>query len=142
MQTVYRYWAGLVFLAVVVQVGFAGFGAFGVANDVADGKSVNEDRFDDLWGLHTGWGYLVLLGALVLLAIAATARVGKRRVLHTAGLFGLVVVQILLAWFGEEVPAIGALHPLNAFLVLGMSAWLAMTAWRGEAAIARPPHAV
>jgi hypothetical protein len=131
VQTVYRYWAGLVFLAVVVQVAFAGFGAFGVANDVADGKSVNEDRFDDLWGLHTGWGYLVLLFALVLLVIAAAARLGKRRVLHTVGLFGLVIVQILLAWFGEEVPAIGALHPLNAFLVLGASGSLAMAAWRG-----------
>ncbi len=142
MQTVYRYWALLVFLAVVVQVAFAGFGAFGVANDVADGKSVNEDRFDDLWGLHTGWGYAVLLGALVLLVLALIARLGKRRVLRTLGLLGLVVVQVLLAWFGEEVPVIGTLHPVNAFLILGFSGWLAMTAWRGEPTLARPPGAV
>ncbi len=105
MQTVYRYWALLVFLAVVVQVAFAGFGAFGVANDVADGKS-------------------------------------KQRVLRTLGLLGLVIVQVLLAWFGEEIPVIGALHPVNAFLIFGFSGWLAMTAWRGEPTLARPPGAV
>ena len=131
MQTVYRYWVTIIFLAVVLQVAFAGFGAFSVANDV-DGGTVGEDRFDDVWGLHTGFGYLVFLGALVLVVIALLARLGKRRVLHTVGLLGLVVLQILLAWFGEEVPVIGMLHPLNAFVIFALSGWLTRTAWRGE----------
>ena len=34
MAAVYKYLAGLVFLAVIVQIGFAGYGAFSVAKDV------------------------------------------------------------------------------------------------------------
>ena len=43
MRAAYRYWSWLVFLAVVLQVGFAGYGAFSVVNDVDDAGSVDED---------------------------------------------------------------------------------------------------
>ena len=32
MQTVYKWWAGVILGAVVLQIGFAGYGAFYVAN--------------------------------------------------------------------------------------------------------------
>ena len=137
MQTVYRYWAALVFLAVLLQVAFAGYGAFSVANDVDDGGSVNEDRFEDVWGLHASWGYIVILGALILLVIALIARLGKRRVLHTAGLFGLLVLQWILAMIGFDVPGIGALHPVNALFIFAMSGWLAATSWRAARTLGR-----
>jgi hypothetical protein len=48
-------------------------------------------------------------------------------------------LQILLAWFGYDVPLIGALHPLNAFLILGAVAALTMREWRGDRmAMGRP----
>ena len=31
-----------------------------------------------------------------------------------------MIVQIVLAWIGVEVPAVGALHPINAFIILGL----------------------
>jgi Family of unknown function (DUF6220) len=131
VQTAYRYWVTIIFIAVIVQVSFAGYGAFSVANDVDEG-TVGEDRFEDVFGLHAGLGYPILLAALILLVIALIARLGKRRVWHTAGLFGLLVLQVLLAWFGFEVPAIGALHPVNALAIFTLSGWLARTAWRGD----------
>jgi hypothetical protein len=135
VQTVYRYWVTIVFLAVIVQVAFAGYGAFSVADDVSGDGTVNEDRFEDDFGLHAGLGYLVLLAVLVLLVIALAGRVGKRRVLHTLGLFGLLIVQVLLAWFGFEIPVIGALHPVNALAIFALSGWLTGTAWRGEPSV-------
>ncbi len=78
-----------------------------------------------------------MLAGLLLVLIALGARRGRRGVLHTAGLFGLLVVQVLLAWFGFEVPAIGFFHPVNALLVFALSGWLAATAWRGEDAPGR-----
>ena len=143
MQAVYRIWAAIVFLAIVVQVGFAGYGAFDVAKNV-ENATVNEDQFIDSFNLHAGFGYLVILSGLVFVLIALAARVGRRRVGLVAGLFGLLIVQMLLAWFGFEVPVIGFFHPVNALVLFAYSGWLAWTAWRGERltpAPAPPPAA-
>jgi hypothetical protein len=147
VRAIFRYWLWLLLALVVLQIAFAGFGAFDVAEKVASaGASVDEESVDDSWGLHIGFGYLILLGALVAFVLALVARVGRQRVLHSLGIFGLVILQILLAWFGSEVPIIGALHPLNAFLILGAVAALAMREQRGDmvatAAAPQPPPAV
>ena len=144
MEAVYRVWAAIVAAAVVIQIGFAGYGAFYVANKVDDAP-VNDDTFMDGWGLHAGFGYLVILLALVFVLIALAARVGRPRVLRTLGLFGLIVLQMLLAWFGFEFPFIGVFHPINAFLILGLSGSIAYEAWRGRSrveAVAPEPEAV
>jgi hypothetical protein len=135
VKAVYRYWAWIVFLAVCLQVGFAGYGAFFVANAVDD-NPVNEDKFEDGFGLHIGFGYLVVLLVLIFLVFAFAARVGKRRIIKNAVLFGLLILQVLLAWFGSAVPAIGFFHPLNAFVILGLSGSMAWTYWRTTAASA------
>jgi hypothetical protein len=134
VQAVYRVWSLIVVAAVLLQIGFAGYGAFYVANKVDD-NPVNENTFEDGWGLHAGFGYLVVLLGLVFLLIALGARVGKPRTLRVLGLFGLMILQVLLAWFGFEIPFIGVFHPINAFLILGLSGSLAYQAWRGPAAV-------
>ncbi len=127
MTAVYKYLAGLVFLAVIVQIGFAGYGAFAVAKDT-DGGTVNEDRFEDVFGLHAGFGYLVVLLGLILLVVSLIAR---HRVKHTLILLGLLVLQVILAWIGFEVPWIGFFHPINAMAIAGLSGFIAMTEFRG-----------
>jgi hypothetical protein len=42
----------------------------------------------------------------------------------------LVFVQIVLALAGGSVPAVGALHPLNALLIVGFTGYLAREAYR------------
>jgi Family of unknown function (DUF6220) len=147
VRAIFRYWLWLLLVLVVLQIAFAGLGAFDVVEKAAsEGASVDEESIDDSWGLHIGFGYLVLLGSLIAFVLALVARVGRQRVLHSLGIFGLMIVQILLAWFGSEVPIIGTLHPLNAFLILGAVAALAMREQRGElvatAAAPQPPPAV
>jgi hypothetical protein len=129
VKAVYRYWAWIVFAAVCLQIGFAGYGAFFVANAVDD-NPVNEDKFEDGFGLHIGFGYLVVLLVLIYLLIAFGARVGKQRIIRNAVLFGLLILQVLLAWFGGAVPAIGFFHPLNALVIAGLSGSMAWTFWR------------
>lgn len=131
LRTVYRYWISIVALAVVAQIAFAGYGAFYSAHKVAD-ATINEDTFDEGWGLHVGFGYLVFLMTLVAVVLALLARPGKRTVLMTVGALALVIVQIVLAWIGEEVPAVGALHPINAFIILGLVGTLAGGEWRAK----------
>jgi hypothetical protein len=129
MTTVYRWWSWLVPLAIVVQVAFAGFGAFDIANKVEDG-TVDEDSFQDSWDPHAGFGYLVVLTGLILLVIALIARPGRRRVWRAAIIAGLLVVQVVLAWIGEGVPALGFLHPVNALVLFALTGWNAWEAWR------------
>ena len=130
MSAVYKYLAGVIFLAVLVQIGFAGYGAFSVAGDV-DGGVVDEDRFEDVFGLHLGFGYLVILLGLILLVVAL---IGRHRIKHSAILFGLLILQMILAWIGYEVAWIGFLHPVNAILIAGLTGMLAMAEWRGDRA--------
>jgi hypothetical protein len=132
VEAVYRVWAAIVAAAVLLQIGFAGYGAFFVASKVDD-NPVNQDTFDDGWGMHLGFGYLVVLLGLLFLLVALGARVGRQRTLRVLGLFGLMILQVLLAWFGEAAPFIGVLHPINAFLILGLSASIAYQAWRAPA---------
>ena len=136
LQPVYRFWAWLVFAAIILQVGFSGYGAFYVAHKVDKG-TVDENKFEDGFGLHAGFGYLVVLLGLILLVLALAGRVRGRRLGMTGLLFGLLIVQVLLAWFGFDVPVIGFFHPINALALFALSGWLA-TSNRRAAPVERP----
>jgi hypothetical protein len=132
LRTVYRCWSWLVFAAVVLQVGFAGYGAFYAASKVDD-NPINEDKFNDGFGLHTGFGYLIILLGLILLVLALAGRVRGRQLKLTGLLAGLFIVQLLLAWFGYEAPVIGFFHPVNALIIFALTGYLASTEWRAAA---------
>lgn len=140
LRTIYRYWSALLFLAVLVQIGAAGYGAFHAA-DKADPGPLSEDSFSSGFDVHNGLGYTIFLGTLVLLLLALGARLGRRRILMTLMAPVLLIVQILLAWGGEAVPAIGIFHPLNAFLIAGLTGRLAYEAWWGTPSAAPPASA-
>ena len=147
-RTIFRYWLWLMLIAVVVQIGFAGIGAFEAA-DKATAGSVDEDAFYDSFVLHAALGSFLVLGGLLTFLLALAARVGRQRVLHTLGLFVLLVAQMILGWSGQELPVVlGFLHPINALILLGGFATLTMREWRAETmgrptgtAMAPPPSA-
>jgi hypothetical protein len=130
LRTIHRYWLALLTLAIVVQVGAAGYGAF-YAADKADPGPMTTKQFDHGFSFHSGFGYFIFLGGIVLLLLALGARLGKRAVLRNLGVPVLLAVQIVLAWIGSGTPAVGVLHPINAFLILGLVGSLAYEAWRG-----------
>jgi hypothetical protein len=126
MRTIYWAWAWLLFAAIIVQVGLAGYGAFYAANKLDDeGATIDEDVYFDGFGLHAGVGYLVILLGLVFLVIGLIAGIGRWRLGRHGLLFGLLVLQVLLAWFGFEAPVIGFFHPVNALLLFVLAGWVA-----------------
>jgi hypothetical protein len=133
VRAVYRWWSVLLFVLIVVQVGFAGYGAFYAANKLeAAGSTIDEDTFADGFGLHAGFGYLVILAGLIFLVIGLIAGIGRWRLGNHGLLAGLLILQLFLAWFGFEVPAVfGFLHPVNALLLFALSGALAWSEWRG-----------
>jgi heme A synthase len=132
MATVYRWWAAILTLAVVVQIGFAGYGAFNSAEKIEDNDSISKKAFEDGWDPHTGFGYIVFLGAVLLFLIALASRPGRRGVLWALAVPLLVILQIVLAWIGESVGWLGFLHPINAFVILGVLGSLTGRLWRGR----------
>jgi heme A synthase len=132
---IYRIWATILTAAVVLQIFFAGYGAFDTADKVSNG-TVDENSFEDSFGLHIGFGYLIFLGTLVFLLISFGTR-DRRRIYRALGVVGLLILQILLAWTGSGVPYVfGGLHPLNAFVILGFLASITYREWKGRAATA------
>jgi hypothetical protein len=132
LRTIHRSWLALLSLAIVVQIGAAGYGAF-YAADNADPGPLTTKQFDHGFSFHAGFGYFIFLGGVVLFLLALAARLGKRPVLMNLAVPVLLFAQILLAWAGAGTPAVGTLHPLNAFLILGLVGSLTYEAWRGGA---------
>jgi hypothetical protein len=145
LRAIYRYWLTLLFAAVVAQIAAAAYGGFYAAQKLGDqtgsdeNKRINEKVFDHGFGFHNGFGYLIFLGAVVLLLLALAGRLGKRGVLFSLAVPVAVAVQIVLAWASESVHGIGILHGLNALVVFGLTGYLTGQQWRaGRAATAAP----
>jgi hypothetical protein len=133
---IYRYWITLLFLAVVAQIAGAAYGGFYAAQKLGDQKGpdeqrlINEKVFDHGFAFHVALGYLIFLGAVVLLLLALAARLGKRRVLFALAVPIAVAVQIVLAWASESAHGVGILHGINALVVFGLTGYLSGEAWR------------
>jgi hypothetical protein len=139
-RTLYKYWVTILTAAVVLQIFLAGAGAFDTADKV-DGGTVNEDSFEDSFGPHIGLGYLIFLGTLVLLLLSFGTR-SRQRILRAVASVVLLIIQILLALTGAAVPfLLGGLHPVNAFIILGLLGWTSYLAWKGRLDDAAPAEA-
>ena len=138
MNTLYRWWASLLFVMIILQVGFAGYGAFYAANkiDNNDPKAITEHGFDHGFAPHIVFGYIVVLAGLLFLVIGAIAGVGRWRLGKHGAIAGLLILQVLLAWFGFAVPGIGFFHPVNAFVIFALTGSVAYSSWR-EAKLAQ-----
>ena len=131
MRTFYAVWSWILFALIIVQVGLSGYGAFYAANKLQDeGSTIDEDAFFEGFGAHAAVGYIVILAGLIFLVIGLIAGFGRWRLGMHGTLFGLLIVQLLLAWFGYEAPVIGFLHPVNALLIFALAGNLAWREWR------------
>ncbi len=131
VRAVYKYWAALVFVGVLVQVGAAGYGAFYVSNKLQDkGDHIDHSQFDHAWNFHGIFGTIVVGAMLILLVLGLVARFGKPAIYLPLALAVAGVVQIFLAGLGTSVPGLGFLHPINALLIFTLSGLIAHRAWR------------
>ncbi|GAA1135211.1 hypothetical protein GCM10009630_37490 [Kribbella jejuensis] len=122
MRATYRVLAGLVAVSVVLQAMFIAWGFFTVGKDV-DGGAVFDKNSSDPAGLalHGIFGSSVIpLLALLLLIVSFFAKVdgGVKWALYV---FGLVVLQIALAFASFAAPIVGALHGANALALMAVA---------------------
>ncbi len=122
MKQTYRVLAGLVALGVLVQAAAIAFGWFGALHEVDNGLVIDKN-YDGNVGhaVHGIDGQIVIpvIGlALLIVSFFAFRSVPKAR--QWAGIvFGLIVLQVVLAFLGFIVPVFGALHGINALVILG-----------------------
>jgi hypothetical protein len=131
MRTLYWAWSWVLFAAIVVQVGLAGYGAFDAAGNLDDeGSTLAEDVFHDGFVPHLALGYLILLAGLIFLLIGLVAGIGRWRLGMHGTIFGLLILQVFLAWFGYSAAVIGFFHPVNALVLTLLSGWVAWSEWQ------------
>ena len=87
--------------------------------------------FDDpaRFATHRDMGFALSGVALVTIVTAALARAGRGPIAVAVVAFLLFFVQSILVAFRTSTPAIAALHPVNGFLILLLSLWIARDAW-------------
>jgi hypothetical protein len=119
----YGYLAAFFVLGVLFQVYLAGVGVFGInARKVANASSLDP---------HRAWGSVLMLLAIILLILALAAWRSVAVVLSTLLLAVLVTVaQIGLAAAGDSNKWLGGAHALDGMIILLLSLWLAIAAWR------------
>lgn len=142
-QAVYRVWVAILTAAVVVQIFFAGYGAFDDVHKLdKDGSTIDQDSFNHSFDPHIALGYFIWIGGVIFLLISFGTK-DRSRIYRALGVFGLLTLQVLLAWIGYGVPYVaGGLHPVNAFIILGFLASITYREWRGKrSAVAEPAAA-
>jgi hypothetical protein len=134
MRTAFRIIASLLSLAVIVQVGMAGYGAYNALDKADDAGSVTKKTIENGFDPHGIFGIVVLALMVVLVLVALFARTHMR----TASiLLGLGIVQMLFAIAAESAAWVGFFHGVNALAIAGIAGSLAGNEWR-EARLASP----
>jgi hypothetical protein len=139
MRDAFKYLTSLLFVAVVVQVALAGYGAFNATSKADDDTSVAGKTITDGFNAHAVVGTVIVAIMIVLVLVAVIGRLGSPWAQWSSGLLVLGIAQMLLAWLGDAVPALGFLHAVNALAIYAVAAMLAHRAWvRREAAPPAP----
>ena len=122
MKQTYRVVSGLVALGVLVQASAIAFGWFGAIHEL-DSGTVIDKNYDGNAGhmIHglNGMYVMPLLGLILLIVsfFAAKQVPGARK--WGGIVFGLIVLQIVLAFVAFGAPVVGALHGINALAIFG-----------------------
>jgi hypothetical protein len=123
MKTAYRVLAGLIAISVVIQAAAIGLAWFIVLNEVNAGAVYDESsEFNAGHLTHSIMAIVIVVLGLALLIVSFFTKVSGavRRALIV---FGLIVLQWVLAIVAFSMPAVGALHGINALALAGAAGW-------------------
>jgi len=120
---IYRVLIALIAVACVVQIFLAGRGVFGIhgAASLDDQHSLNA---------HRDLGEIIGIAAIVVF-VCALVMWNKRLILWTF-ILALLAEIVQHATATPKHPWVGGLHPVSGVAILGISAYLAHSAWAGK----------
>jgi len=124
MRGTYVVLTRLIALGVVLQASFIALAWFLVIDDADNGKPfVGDDSWNIGHILHSIGGMVIPLLTLVLFIISFFAKSIPGAVKWAGFVFLAGLTQFLLGAFAYEVPALGALHGINAFVLAGVAGY-------------------
>ena len=132
-RSIIKWFSALMVVLIIVQVFLAGEGIFRLHN-IKDSDHCNKSGVQCIANstsldAHRGLGFILTQPlALLFLIIALLAWFPETRIRTVSIVVPILTfLQLVLAGIGGWV---GGLHPVNAFIVLGMYGWLAVTLFR------------
>jgi hypothetical protein len=128
VRIAFRWLTSLLFAAIVVQVGLAGYGAFDAVHK-AKKAPVTHKAVESAFGPHIALGYLIVLIMILLLIVAAAGRLDSTSIRLSGFLVVLGILQAVLGSASESAPGIGPLHTINALVIYAVSGLLAHRTW-------------
>ena len=146
MRATYKYLTLAICLLVVAQAAFIVYANAGLFHWISeDGGVVDKAFLDDESSTFPGVGgfmahgmsgmMLIPLVAIVTLVVSFFTKV-KGAVAHGAAILGLVVLQVVLGLSAHSIPALGPLHGINAFLILGAALHASRLVSKADTAVA------
>lgn len=121
MRATYRILAMLIAVGVVVQAAVIAWALFDIVHKTDDGQVFSKDTGNSGIELHGVLGEMVIpVLALALLIVSFFAGI-PGGVRWAAITFGVLVLQVALAFASDGLPAVGVLHGINAFALAGVA---------------------
>jgi hypothetical protein len=121
VRIAYRILAMLIAAGVVVQAAAIAFALFDIEKKTDDGQIFSKDSHNGGIALHSVLGEMVIPVIALLLLIVSFFAAIPGGVKWAAITFGVLVLQVVLAFAGDAVPAIGVLHAINAFALAAVA---------------------
>ena len=119
MRRAYQIICHLIAACVVIQAAAIAWATFTLAQSVGEGAALSADSDISGFLVHSIVGQMVIpLLALALLIVALIGRVGIR---WAAWVLVAMLVQVFLGYSSFDLPGLGILHGINAFVVLGLA---------------------
>lgn len=150
MKLVYRVLAYLISLAVVLQAAAIALGFFGLDSWIENGGTMNKAAMDsdsthfpgDIgFAFHGTVGTMVIPIIGLLLVISSFFTGSRRAIRWSLIVLGCIVIQVLLGMFAHAAYALGAVHGIFAFAVMGTAAYAGRMAVSPAGAPSRPEAA-
>ncbi len=122
MRSTYRVLAFLVAAGVFVQAGAIAYAWFTVLHELDDGAVIDSGYEGNLGhAVHSTVGMMVIPVVVIALLIVSFFAKFPGAVRYALIIFGLTLLQVVLAFVAFGAPVVGALHGLNALALLGVS---------------------
>ena len=142
MTATFKYLTSLLFVAIVVQVGMAGVGAFNAIDKADKDHTITKKQIEDGYGPHGLFGMVVFALIILVLIFAFLAKADSLMKRLAVGLVVLGALQAVFAFLATKNAAFGFLHGINALALYAAVALLAHRAWTRKTAESPPSTAV
>lgn len=119
MRRAYQIICHIIAACVVLQAAVIAWSTFAILNSGNEGSALSVDPGITGFIVHSVVGQMVIpLLAIALLVVALIGKVGVR---WSVWLLVAVVVQVFLGYTSFDLPGLGLIHGLTAFVVLGLA---------------------